>query len=46
MTKDWVHSVGHCPVCKILLQIVLRAVINYIHTTCFDQFYWDVVSSS
>ena len=27
MTKDWVHGVGHSPVCQILLQIVLRAVI-------------------
>ena len=27
MTKDWVHSVGHSPVYKILLQIVMRAVI-------------------
>ena len=30
MTKDWVHGVGHSPVCQILLQIVVRAVI-----TCF-----------
>ena len=28
MTEDWVHGVGHSPVCKILLQIVLRAVIT------------------
>ena len=27
MTKDWVHGVGHSPVCQILLQIV-RAVIT------------------
>ena len=26
MTKDWVHGVGHSPVCQILLQIVVRAV--------------------
>ena len=28
MTKDWVHGVGHSPVCQILLQIALRAVIT------------------
>ena len=28
MTKDWVHQVGHSPVCQILLQIVVRAVIT------------------
>ena len=28
MTKDWVHGVGHSPVCQILLQIVARAVIT------------------
>ena len=28
MTKDWVHGVGHSPVCEILLQIVVRAVIT------------------
>ena len=28
MTKDWVHGVGHSPVCQILLQIVMRAVIT------------------
>ncbi|WP_295514203.1 hypothetical protein, partial [Thiolapillus sp.] len=28
MTKDWFHGVGHCPVCQILLQIVVRAVIT------------------
>ena len=27
MIKDWVHGVGHSPVCQILLQIVVRAVI-------------------
>ena len=27
MTKDAVHGVGHSPVCQILLQIVVRAVI-------------------
>ena len=26
--KDWVHGVGHSPVCQILLQIVMRAVIT------------------
>ena len=28
MTKDWVHGVGHFPVCLILLQIVVKAVIT------------------
>ena len=28
MTKDWVHGVDHSPVCQILLQIVVRAVIT------------------
>ena len=28
MTKDWVHEVGHSPVCQILLQIVMKAVIT------------------
>ena len=28
MTKDWVHGVGHSPVCQILLQIVVRPVIT------------------
>ena len=28
MTEDWVHGVGHSPVCQILLQIVMRAVIT------------------
>ena len=28
MTKDWVHGVGHSPVCQILLQILVRAVIT------------------
>ena len=28
MTKDWVHGVGHSPVCQIMLQIVVRAVIT------------------
>ena len=28
MTKDWVHRVGHSPVCQILLQIVMRAVVT------------------
>ena len=28
MTKDWVHGVGHSPVCQILLQIVLKEVIT------------------
>ena len=27
-TKDWVQAVGHSPVCQILLQIVVRAVIT------------------
>ena len=29
MTKDLVHGVGHSPVCQILLQIVVRAVITF-----------------
>ena len=29
MTKDWVHGVGHSPVCQILLQIVMSAVITF-----------------
>ena len=28
LTKDWVHRAGHSPVCQILLQIVVRAVIT------------------
>ena len=28
MTKDWVHGVGHSPVCQTLLQIIVRAVIT------------------
>ena len=28
MTKDGNHGVGHSPVCQILLQIVVRAVIT------------------
>ena len=28
MTKDWVHGVDHSPVCQILLQIVVKAVIT------------------
>ena len=28
ITKDWVHGVGHSPVCQILLQIVVRAMIT------------------
>ena len=28
MTEDWVHVVGHSPVCQILLQIVMRVVIT------------------
>ena len=28
MTKDWVHGVDYSPVCKILLQIVVRADIT------------------
>ena len=28
MTKDWVHGVGHSPVCQILSQIVVRTVIT------------------
>ena len=28
MTKDWVHGDGHSPVCQIMLQIVVRAVIT------------------
>ena len=36
MTKDWVHRVGPSPVCQILLHIVMRAVSDYILSTCFD----------
>ena len=43
MTKDWVHRAGHSPVCQILLQNVVRAVIT---STCLDQFCWDVVNFS
>ena len=28
MTKDWVHRAGYSPVCQILLQIVVRAMIK------------------
>ena len=28
MTKDWVHGIGHSPVCQILLQIVVRTLIT------------------
>ena len=28
MTRNWVHGVGHSPVCQILLQTVMRAVIT------------------
>ena len=28
MTTDWVHGVGHSPVCQILLQIVVIAMIT------------------
>ena len=28
MTKDWVHGVGHSPVCQILLQSVIREIIT------------------
>ena len=28
MTEDWVHGVGHSPVCQILLRIVVRVVIT------------------
>ena len=28
MTKDWVYGVGLSPVCQILFQIVVRAVIT------------------
>ena len=27
MSKEWVHGVGHSPVCQIVLQVVVRAVI-------------------
>ena len=29
MAKDWVHGVGHSPVCQIFLQIVVRAVLTF-----------------
>ena len=28
MTKDWVHGVGHSPVCQIILPIIVRAMIT------------------
>ena len=28
MTKDWVHRVGHSPVCQILFQVVVRVLIT------------------
>ena len=28
MTKEWVHGVGHSPVCQILLQVVVKTVIT------------------
>ena len=28
ITKDWVHGVGHSPMCQNLLQIVVRVVIT------------------
>ena len=28
MTKDWVRGVGYSPVCQILSQIVVRAVVT------------------
>ena len=28
MTEDWVHGVGHLPVCQIVFQIIMRAVIT------------------
>ena len=31
MTKNWVLGVDHSPVCQVLLQIVVRAVINPLH---------------
>ena len=31
MTKDWVHGFDHSPACQILLQIVVRAVITFLH---------------
>ena len=46
MTKDWVHGVGHSPVCQILSQIVIRAVTNYILSTYLYHFCWDVVDPS
>ena len=44
MTKDWVHIVGHSPICQILLQIVVSG--DYVLSTCLNQFCWDVVNSS
>ena len=28
MISDWIHGVGHSPVCQILLQIVVSVVIK------------------
>ena len=37
MTEDWVHGVGHSPVCQILLQIVVWSIfvrlISHTHTS-------------
>ena len=46
MTEDWVHGVGHSPVCQILLQIVVRVVITSSPSAWPNQFCWDVVNSS
>ena len=32
--RDWVHGVGHSPVCQILLQIVSMALIMAFSPAC------------
>ena len=32
--RDWVHRVGHSPVCQILLQIVSRVLIMDFPSAC------------
>ena len=44
MTKDWVHGVGHFPVCQILLQVAKQECSGYFFPICFGQFCWDAVN--
>ena len=34
MTRDWVHGMGHSPVCQILLQILCKALITESPPAC------------